>query len=91
VSTTGSGELSFWAQGGRADNRHRGEGRRGRLTIVELPEPSPQVSRDLLDHLRYRARLSDLRFVPYHDGLQVALACFFPCIIGLPPQGFWVR
>jgi hypothetical protein len=24
------------------------------------------------------------------DGLQVALACYFPCNIGLPPQGFWV-
>ncbi len=27
---------------------------------------------------------------PYHDGLQVALACYFPCNIGLPPQGFQV-
>jgi len=27
---------------------------------------------------------------PYHDGLQVAFACCFPCNIGLPPQGFWV-
>ena len=27
---------------------------------------------------------------PYRDGLQVALACCFPCDIGLPPQGFWV-
>jgi hypothetical protein len=27
---------------------------------------------------------------PYHDGLQVAFACYFPCNIGLPPQGFQV-
>ena len=24
---------------------------------------------------------------PYHDGLQVALACYFPCNIGLPRKG----
>ena len=25
---------------------------------------------------------------PYHDGLQVALACYFPCNIGLPQKSY---